>query len=94
MKNSQMKDQEKLLNKTFGEHCGLNADWSVMAWLVIMNNSLGYGLFIVDNEDTGKYEITQRSYSKEDYNTVREFTIFFRGTAEECVKTITQYYKP
>lgn len=71
------------LNNIFGEHCGLNADWSVMAWQVMIKRSKG--LFIIDTElEENQYEVTERSYDEKDWGTDREFNTLFTGTAEQC----------
>lgn len=80
---------DKLLTDTYGEHVGLNADWSIMAWTIRIEKERGF--FICD-DDTHKdnYIVTVRSYREEDYNTANEFEHLFEGTAQRCIDYVNR----
>ena len=56
-------DQEQLATAEFGRHCGLNADWSVMAWHLSPGpaNKTSGDFYFLDNED-GTWSIVKRTY--------------------------------
>lgn len=63
-----MTDVETFLTNLFGNHCGLNADFSCKAWRVGEGEQHGFsfGVFILDTEDDkGTYLTTIRTCSDE-----------------------------
>ena len=57
---------ETMLNDSLGSHCGLNADWCVMAWEIHrtpMCNILRvqFGWYIMDAEEQDEYHLIVRT---------------------------------
>ena len=67
--------------ETFGQGCGLNADWSVCAWrLAGSPTNTGQGIYAMDNED-GTFSIVSRDFECDDGG----IQILFTGTEEQAM---------
>ena len=73
-----MNEVQQRLTELLGPHCGLNAQWAEMAWLVYETRwtnklgGVGYGWYIVDGGDEwgGEYNVIMRVTADEYYDTI------------------------
>jgi len=70
--------------KRYGRDRGLNADWSVSAFL-LQGRDLKNGLYLLDNEDD-TWSIVQRVWT-DDYSDITEL---YTGTASRVRKYLTR----
>lgn len=88
-----MEAHEKILSDEYGPHCGLNADWSVTAWLAMRlvgdRPNRGVGLYVIDDEDHDCLVVCLRNFEDEAGEIVDLFSAPYSRVAEVLTKVAT-----
>jgi hypothetical protein len=74
---SELMPHELALTEAFGRHCGLNADWSVMAWPVKPRGRVNVdkGFYVIDDEMGNLHVILADFDGQERYNDEDKFVV-------------------